>query len=141
MRVVLDTNVWVSGLLRPGLVTTVTDAAIAGRYQALISAVLLHELSAVLRRPRFAIPTEAIEPLLHEIHEACEMVEPTATLRVVREDPADNRVLECAMAGHADLIVSGDHHLLNLREHAGIPISSPASFRSRWSVDWAKYEL
>jgi predicted nucleic acid-binding protein len=51
------------------------------------------------------------------------------TIEVIHDDPPDNRILECAIAGQADLIVSGDRHLLKLKSYQGIPIVRPVDFR------------
>jgi len=56
------------------------------------------------------------------------MVEPNITLRVIQSDPDDDRILECAVAGNADLIVSGDRHLTKLKEFQGIGIVRPIDF-------------
>lgn len=56
------------------------------------------------------------------------LVAPDFVLDVVKDDPDDNRVLECAVAGKADYIVSGDRHLLKLKAHAGIPIPTARQF-------------
>ena len=59
---------------------------------------------------------------------AAEIIIPRATLEVIKEDPADDRILECAVAGRADLIVSGDQHLRRLKAYQGIPIIRPVDF-------------
>jgi predicted nucleic acid-binding protein len=56
------------------------------------------------------------------------MVDPPVSLDVIRDDPEDNRVLECAVGGNANFIVSGDKHLLAIKEYLGIVILSPAEF-------------
>jgi predicted nucleic acid-binding protein len=55
-----------------------------------------------------------------------EIIGPTITLPIIKDDPSDDRILECAVAGQADLIVSGDHHLTNLKSFRGIGIIRPA---------------
>jgi predicted nucleic acid-binding protein len=65
---------------------------------------------------------------LKAIAKVGEIVTPRFTLDVIREDPADNRILECAVAGKADLIVSGDRHLLKLKSYEGISIVRPIDF-------------
>ena len=57
------------------------------------------------------------------------MIVPKVTLHVVAEDEDDNRILECAAAGEANLIVSGDRHLRKLKSYAGIGIVTPTDFR------------
>jgi predicted nucleic acid-binding protein len=60
--------------------------------------------------------------------EGAEVVSPQTRITRITEDPTDNRVLEAAVEGQADYIVSGDGHLLDLREHDGIPIVTPRDF-------------
>jgi predicted nucleic acid-binding protein len=57
-----------------------------------------------------------------------EIVSPRIALRVIAEDPADDRILECALAGGAGLVVSGDHHLQKLRSFRNIGIVRPSDF-------------
>lgn len=56
------------------------------------------------------------------------MLEPEIVLSVVRDDPDDDRVLECAIAGKVDYVVSGDRHLLKLKSYKGIPILTVRQF-------------
>ena len=65
---------------------------------------------------------------VEEFHLLCEVVVPHSPVHVIREDPADDRILECAAAAKADMIVSGDSHLLELREWRSIRIVSPTDF-------------
>ncbi len=58
-----------------------------------------------------------------------ELVQPDITVSVITDDPPDNRILECAIAGHADVIVSGDRHLRKLKSYKGVPIVRPVDFR------------
>jgi putative PIN family toxin of toxin-antitoxin system len=71
---------------------------------------------------------EKIDALLKRLRVVATVVDPQLTLEVVGKDPADNRVLECAMAGEASYIVSRDTHLLELKEYQGIVTLDPASF-------------
>lgn len=61
------------------------------------------------------------------------MVEPAEQIDVVRADPSDNRFLECALAAHADAVISGDHHLLTLKTFRDIPILTPSAFLEQGS--------
>ena len=65
---------------------------------------------------------------LKQIAAIVEIIIPQITLEVIKEDPPDNRILECAVAGQADLIVSGNRHLLRLKSYEGIPIVRPIDF-------------
>lgn len=132
MRVVIDANVIVSGLLiRTGRPAEVLGLWEAGAFELITSGALLAELRSVLSRPRitrrFPRPSFGLE-FLDSLMETALVVGPTNALDVVPTDPSDNRVVEAAIGGKADIIVSGDSDLLTLGEYAGIPIVTPARF-------------
>jgi putative PIN family toxin of toxin-antitoxin system len=82
----------------------------------------------VLQRPKFALSPEQALTVIEELHSLCRMVSPTNNVRAVAADPDDDIVLECAAAAAADAIITGDKHLLALRQWRGISILSPAQF-------------
>jgi len=130
-RAVLDTNVFVSGLLRPqSKPGQILRAWQAGRLQLLYSPVLLDEMVTVLARPRLAkyglLADDAVA-LIDYMTAFGLLVIPTQSLAVCR-DPKDNHILEIALAGRADAIVSGDADLLVLHPFEGIPVLSPGDF-------------
>ncbi len=139
MRAVLDTNVLVSAVLsRAGAPGAILRAWREDRFQLITSAPLLDELRDVLARPRIVerhgwSPEERLLFIV-AFDESAIVVTPDDELRVVDEDPDDDRVLEAAITGGVDYIVSGDHHLLDLGEHAGIPIVTPARFVAALTV-------
>ena len=133
MKVVVDTNVIVSAIISPGGPPGALLAAWRdGGFQLITSPSLLRELDVVLSRPalarRYKVTQAEREQLLAEIAEKAVLVEPEQTLSVIHQDPSDDRVLEAAMAGGADYVVSGDAHLLALSEHEGIAIVPPVRF-------------
>ncbi len=79
------------------------------------------------RRPKKTTPTSLPSDLIRE----ADRVDPQERLSIVREDEADNRILECAVAADADAIVTGDRHLLRLRRFRGTSIMSPRDFLDR----------
>ena len=127
-RAVFDTNVWISGLVFGGEVRKVLLAAIEGRVIPVVSMELLQELETVLKGRKFDFPPEALSTILYEVQTLAVMAHPKSRLNVIKNDPADNRVLECALAGNAKWIVSGDSDLLQLRKFRGIRICSPKDF-------------
>lgn len=129
-RAVFDTNVWISGIIFGGEVRQVLLAAIEGKVLPVTSVVLLRELEEVLKGRKFNYPPEAISAILYEVQTLAVMAHPRGTLRVIKNDPADNRVLECALAAGAEWIVTGDQDLLALRKFRGIKIVSPKEFLS-----------
>jgi len=127
MRVVFDTNILVSALVFPG---GHGDAAlrriIAGTDQLMMSRAILDELLEVLSR-KFARDAEELAHVAVFFSELALVVTPKRRLRVVRDDP-DNRILECAIAGRADAIVTGDKALLALKNFRGIPVVTLRSY-------------
>lgn len=134
MLVVLDSNVFVSALIRTaGAPAQVLSLQRAGSFELVTSTALIAELSDVLARPRVArvihaTPTEIRDSLAY-LQTFAVPADPTVSVTVCR-DPADNRVLEAALAVAADYIVSGDQDLLVLGAFEGIPIVTPARFLS-----------
>lgn len=132
MRVVVDTNVFVSAMLNNrGTPARVVQAWYEGAYTLVVTDDLLFELSVTLARPRLATLISASS---HEIREFVRSVEHGAEFHSVTEtlavsdDPDDDRVLEAAVAAAADYIVSGDRDLLRLGDFRGIQVVTPAQF-------------
>ena len=92
-----------------------------------ISAAILDELAEVLSR-KFNFPPEAVEDARRRTQTMARTVTPSVRLDVVKEDPPDDRVLECAVSSGADYIVTGDKDLLRLGRYDAIPIVSVADF-------------
>ena len=130
MRLVLDTNVVISGLLWQGPPRQLLDAARAGRASLYTSAMLLEELQEVLSRPKFATRLAAAavtaEELLLGYAALAALIHPAAIVPVIAADPDDDAVLACAVAARAGAISSGDPHLLRLAQFEAIPILTPA---------------
>jgi uncharacterized protein len=131
-RVVLDTNIIVSGLGWHGASHDIVDFCLDRRYELLLSPDLLLEIERVLHYPKFQFLSPRILGYLVALTEVAEIVRPNFQLAVVEADPTDNRVLECARAGGAEVIVSGDRHLLDLAEFEKIPILRPRAFLDRF---------
>lgn len=130
MRLVLDTNTALSGLLWGGTPGSLIDMAIAGRVELASSTALLAELQGVLTRAKFAgqlakrtlIPSDLFDGYAGlTVIIAPAIIEPT-----VLRDPPDDHVLACALAASADLVVSGDDDLLSLGSFKGIRIVTAA---------------
>jgi putative PIN family toxin of toxin-antitoxin system len=132
LRVVLDTNVVISGLLWLGSPRRVLDLARQNRIQLFTSLTLLSELDAVLRRPKFArrLGVVGVSPITLVVGYASlshVLQSPASLPQRVCRDPADDHVLACARASRADLIVSGDNDLLAIKQFLGISIRNAAN--------------
>jgi putative PIN family toxin of toxin-antitoxin system len=99
-----------------------------GAIHLAVSDAILDEVERVLRRDKFGWPEEEIDKAIRQITRFTEHVEPKQRIDAVKEDPTDNRILECAAASGSDYLVSGDKHLLKLGQYQGIKIVSPADF-------------
>jgi putative PIN family toxin of toxin-antitoxin system len=126
LRIVLDSNVILSGFLFGGPPARLLERALGGSVRCFTSLPILDEVRDILQRPKFGLSAGQALSLTEELHDLCEMVTPKERVRAVLADPDDNVVLECALAARADLVVSGDSHLLVLQEWRGIRMVSPA---------------
>ena len=131
MRVVLDANVLVSAIISArGHPAQIIARWQAGDVEVLVSRAILDELERVLQYSRLQryLPSGLAQRFVRQFEKRAIWVDPQEQLTVITRDPADNRYLECALSGGARYLVSGDEHLLALREYRGIPILSPAEF-------------
>lgn len=130
MRVVLDTNVIASGLLWDGVPRQLLQAAREKKLQLYTSTTLLLELNDILGRAKFARKIAAAQLPVDQIVERYALlttvVHPAVITPTILRDPDDDQVLACALAAQADLIVSGDRHLLELKEYQGIRVLTAA---------------
>ena len=127
-RVTADTNVIISALNFSGNPARILDMAEEGSIRLVVSDDILDEVERVLRRPKFGWPQERIDDAIRQISGFTEHVQPTQRIDVVTEDPTDNRILECAIAGGSQYLVSGDKHLLKVGQFQGVRIIMPAEF-------------
>ncbi len=128
MRIVLDTNVFLSAILFGGKPQQVLDAAISGRARIFISGGIVIELEGVLRRAKFALPAQFVQTVVAEVMSLAEWVTPRSHSQAVADDPTDNEVIDCAIEAEADYIVSGAAHLLRLGEVGRTRIVDADSF-------------
>jgi putative PIN family toxin of toxin-antitoxin system len=131
-RVVFDTNIWVSGLMWRGNPYRCLLLARAGIVRSVYCDSMLAELSRKLR-DTFGFPDNHIRAVAYELRRISERVVIAGDLRAVRDDPDDDKFIECAFVGGARTVVSGDRHLLDLGQYEGVSIVSAAEFVSRRS--------
>lgn len=133
MRVVLDTNILVSALLFPGgRGEAALREIIEERDELVLSKLIVDELLGVLAR-KFSRDAEELAHVAVFLSELAQFVKPRRRLRVVEDEP-DNRILECALTGRADAIVTGDRALLALGKYRGVRIVSLRDYLDRRSA-------
>jgi putative PIN family toxin of toxin-antitoxin system len=128
IRVVADTNVYVSAIVFGGTCEEVLVLARAGLVDLYVSPPILSELRVVLGRT-FGWPPARVREALAEVGALAALVRPSHRLKEVTSHEQDHRVLECALAADADFLVTGDkRHLQRLKAFQGIRIVSPRAF-------------
>lgn len=140
LRVVLDTNLFVSSLLvKSGLPAQALDAWRERRYLLITSPALISEIVTTLSydriRRKYFVTDEDVAQLVSLLEKDALIVPGrTEVSGVIPDDPDDERVLACAIEGQADLIASGDRHLLDLKEYEGISIATVRQFLEQLSL-------
>ncbi|MBR2214332.1 MAG: putative toxin-antitoxin system toxin component, PIN family [Selenomonadaceae bacterium] len=131
MRVVLDTNVVISGTFFGGLPRKILDAAMDARFSVCGNQYIVAEYKdtadEMIRRKKGHINTQLLQSFLNEIY----MAEPVSTVRICR-DPDDDKFINCAIDANAIYIVSGDNDLLTIGQYAGIDIITVRDFFDRF---------
>jgi putative PIN family toxin of toxin-antitoxin system len=131
IRIVLDSNVLVSALVFGGVPRAVLELAETGRCEFFYSAAIQTEVCRVLAE-KFDWYQAILRAILPTVWSIGTRVNLHLALNVVPSDPDDNRILECAMAAHAHFVVSGDHHLLDLKNYKSILIVTARQFMKRF---------
>jgi uncharacterized protein len=128
LKVVLDTNVYISIFTRPeSAIFQVWTHAVHNHYELIVSPVIVGEFARVSRRD-FFWDEKKVRFHVRIINKTGTIVVPQTIPDVIKEDPPDNHILACALAGNANLIVSHDLDLLRLKTYEGIGIISPIDF-------------
>jgi putative PIN family toxin of toxin-antitoxin system len=130
---VLDSNVFVSAVCLPdSLPAELISRWLDGEYHLVVSSEILAELSDVPRRPkilkRYTVTDEDIERFLSLLSRRATTVHIDDQPAIVPGDPNDDHIVACAVAGSADVIVSGDNHLISVGEFQGVRVMKPAEF-------------
>ena len=136
IRVVLDTNVFVSALLTPGSPPAgILELALEGKLRLIISPGIIREIALVFQYPKVKKSMKKHRLTEEEVADAILKIFKIATITPgaeiapgVTPDPGDDMVLSCALEGRADFIISGDRHLTALDAYEGIRIVTPATF-------------
>jgi putative PIN family toxin of toxin-antitoxin system len=127
IAVAADTNIYISALIFAGLPRQFLLAAEDARIHLFISEPIRLELRRILQT-KFSWSNDQVDEALAQLESCTELVRPIETLDVIKEDPDDNRVLECGVAARARFIVSGDNDLLRLGQFRNIRIVKVADF-------------
>lgn len=134
-KVVIDTNVVVSGLLFGGVPGEIVDLWKKGKIQPLCSGQIFEEYLRVLAYSKFALTESEIDYLLaQEILPWFDVVQVSDGRAYVKADPSDDKFIWCALAGKADAIISGDEHLLTLPS-CPVPVLSVPKFLKRKALE------
>lgn len=128
LRVVVDTNVFVSATIVQGKQFEILKLAKLGKIKLITSPDILKEFEEVISREKFGFSKEQVSLAMKQILEIAEIIIPQHKLNIIKDDPDDNIILECALESGADYIISGDTHLLDLKEYKDIRIVNATEF-------------
>jgi uncharacterized protein len=131
LRVVLDTNVLISALAFQGETKRIWDLAEGNQFQLFISRFILSELGRNLLR--LGLTAAQTTLLVEDVQNVATVVEPTGRISAIRRDDTDNRILECAIAANAQVLVTGNlKHIRPLASYQGIEILTPREFLAKY---------
>jgi len=136
IRIVIDTNILVSAILTAeGNPAKILKLVLQGKLNLIISPAILEEIRQVLRYPKLVklmkknmITLEEVYTFFDKMSKIAVITPGKLDIKAIPDDPSDDMVLSCAVEGEADFIISGDHHLTDLRIFQGIKIVDPAAF-------------
>jgi putative PIN family toxin of toxin-antitoxin system len=127
LRVVIDTNVFISAFYLPE--SKPAKVVLLARRKTILNVIsppILKEVERIIKKKLFWDDAKT-QSAVRRIRNFSEEIHPQKRLAIIADDP-DNRILECAVAGQAGFIISGDHHLLDLENYQGIKVVNPARF-------------
>ncbi len=135
-RIVIDTNILVSAILTSkGNPAKILKLVLEGKLNLIISPAILKETQRVLRYPRLVKLMKKNKITMKEVYDFLDKMSKIAVITpgkleidAIPDDPADNKILACSLEGEADYIISGDHHLTDLKIFQGIKIVDPSTF-------------
>ncbi|MBX9878394.1 MAG: putative toxin-antitoxin system toxin component, PIN family [Candidatus Obscuribacterales bacterium] len=131
LRVVIDTNVWISGLIKSGPPAKIVSLFAAGVFRVCCSKETMDELAVVLKRPKLADRIDLLDAeLLIDLLNSSALLVNTETVQSIVRDPKDQIYLACSDAANADVLVTGDKDLLVLNSYGRTRIMAPAEFCS-----------
>ena len=129
IRTVIDTNVIVSAILFGGIPGKLISLWKSEHIKPLAAKDIIDEYIKVLAYPKFKLSEKEISYILYnEMLPYFEVVAAKPGRKIILRDPSDDKFIHCAKTGKADVIISGDHHLLNLKSYGKIKILTPSRF-------------
>lgn len=132
MRITLDTNVLISATFWQGDSNEIIERAERKEVELILSLDIIEEFAMVLGYEDIQRKVKSknleMKYTIEKIVAISKIVEPSERLFVVKEDPDDNKILECAKSGSVDFIISQDNHLLKFKDFEGIRILKPKDF-------------
>lgn len=129
-KVFLDTNILISALGWQGNPKLIFEKCLSGELELVTSSHQIEELQRVMDYPKFKFTSEQKDTFVSLILKIATIVEITGKVKMVKEDPDDDAMLETAVIGNVAYIVSGDPHLLALKEFASVKILTATEFLS-----------
>ncbi len=132
-KIVIDTNVYISAIFWGGKPRLVVDMGRNKQIMIFASSEIEEEISEKLKK-KFKLPKDEVNQLLFDFSSFISPVKVTKKYQVITDDPDDDKFIECAMECGADYIISGDTHLLNLKEYSGIKIINASEFLSIFNI-------
>ena len=133
-NVTLDTNILVSAFISKRKEYRILRLAKLGKIKLSLSLEILEEFKEVISRPKFGFSQEQINQATKQLLSTSELLITSTKIDTVKEDPDDNKILECSLDGKSDFIISGDNHLLNLKEYKNIKIIKSREFLEKYKA-------
>ena len=129
-KIVLDTNILISTIGWKGNPKEIFKKVLEKQFELIISQKQLEELKRVMNYPKFSFTENQKNKFLSILLETATVVETHNNLDIIKEDPDDNIILETAIENNAEYIITGDNHLLKLKNFKQIKIVTPAEFNT-----------
>ncbi len=138
MKIVLDTNIWLSGLFWEGEASKIIEFSEKNKIKIIISQEILEEIREILNRETKFMQLldnkkSKIEDLIRTILSIAQLTKKTSNIRLIKKDPDDNIIIETARDAKAKYIITYDKHLLEAKEFKGIKIKSPEEFLEQYN--------
>ena len=122
LKFTLDTDTLISATIARGNEFELLRLAKEGKIKIILSLPIIEEFKEVISREKFGCSARQVDQVTKRLFDVCDIVIPTVHLNVIKDDPDDNKIIECAVSGNVDYIVFGDKHLLNIQRYHSIPL-------------------